>query len=443
VHGFQGYSPGEPLPSLDQVLNGESPANNPPIRVDALPGKAWRYSGGGFVIAQKVLTDATGIPFAKLMDDLVLHPLKMKHSTYQQPIPRKLLSDAATPYREDGSAVPGGPRVYPELAAAGLWTTPSDLARYIIGVQQALSSRSKRLLSAATARLMLVPAYNQQAIGLVVGGSTARKYFNHGGANAGYRCLLVGYQDGDGAVVMTNGDNGDPLVRQILRTIAYVYRWPDYAPPERTLAAVDPQSFERYVGAYRFKSGDIVTFWHDGNHIRSRIWGQRAAEMFPSSDQEYFLKVVDARWVFSTDANGNGSTAILYQNGREQTVTRLSGAEGQAALDRSIATEDRFKNQMPAAGSEAALRTLLAGIWNGNLNYDGMTADVAQGFRNGSLADWEKKLISFGPVSSISFTRVAPEGVDVYDVKFEKDTREFRIGLDLNGRIEEIGSSAH
>jgi CubicO group peptidase (beta-lactamase class C family) len=150
VHGFRGYAAGEAIPSLAQVLDGEPPANNVAIRVDMTPGKTWRYSGGGFVIVQQVLTDVTGIPFPRLMHDLILGPLEMGHSTYLQPLPPELLARAATPYRGDGTAVPGGPHVYPELAPAGLWTTPSDLARFVIGIQQALSGKSRRVLSRAT-----------------------------------------------------------------------------------------------------------------------------------------------------------------------------------------------------------------------------------------------------------------------------------------------------
>jgi CubicO group peptidase (beta-lactamase class C family) len=157
VHGFRGYEASEAIPSLMQVLDGEPPANNAAIRVDMTPGKTWRYSGGGFVIVQQVLSDVIGIPFPKLMHDLVLGPLGMEHSTYQQPLPPELLAQAATPYRADGTAVPGGPHVYPELAPAGLWTTPSDLARFAIGIQQALSGKSRRVLSRATAGDMLVP----------------------------------------------------------------------------------------------------------------------------------------------------------------------------------------------------------------------------------------------------------------------------------------------
>jgi CubicO group peptidase (beta-lactamase class C family) len=434
VHGFRGYAAGEAIPSLAQVLDGEPPANNAAIRVDMTPGKTWRYSGGGFVIVQQVLTDVTGTPFPRLLNDLVLGPLGMQHSTYQQPLPPDLLARAATPYRADGAAVPGGPHVYPELAPAGLWTTPSDLARFVIGIQRAFSGRSRTVLSQATARNMLVPEYNQQALGLIVGGNTPQKYFNHGGVNFGYRCLLVAYQDnGDGAVIMTSGDNGDPLIREILRTIAHDYAWPDYAPPVRTIAAVDPKLFDPYVGAYRFPSGTTIAFWRDGTHINTRVWGQRVFEMFPSSWQEYFLKAVDARWSFS-GGDGADVTATLYENDREQVAKKLPGLDNQAALDFSIATERRFKSQTAAPQSEAALRRLIAGLANGYPDYDEMIPSYAEVNRE-QLPMLQSSLQALGAVEAMSFKSVGAAGQDVYDVKFEHGSREFRILLEPDGRI--------
>lgn len=438
VHGFAGYDAAAPLPSLVQILNGESPANNRPIRVDMTPGKTWRYSGGGYVVAQQVLIDVTGIAFPKLMHDLVLGPLGMKRSTYEEPLPKELLTQAATPYRADGTPVPGGPHVYPELAPAALWTTPSDLARFAIGVQRAFAGTSERVLSVGTAHAMLTPVYNQQALGLVVGGSTARKYFNHGGSNEGYQCYLVAYEDGDGAVIMTNSDNGHALIPEILRAIARDYGWPDFAPPERTLTAVSPESFDRYVGAYAFASGVTLAFWRDGSHLESRIWGQPVVEIFPTSDQEYFTKVVDARWVFSGGANDTESVATLYQNGHEQVVKRLSDSEGRAALDASIETERRFKQQTAASGSENALRRLIAGLANGAPNYGEMSPAFAQVTRQ-ELAELQQSLARLGPVQAIAFKGVTPAGGDIYSVTFERGAREFRILLEPDGRIHAAG----
>jgi CubicO group peptidase (beta-lactamase class C family) len=434
VHGFAGYPANAQLPSLVQVLNGEAPANNPPIRVDMVPGTRLRYSGGGFEILQEVLNDVTSTPFAKMMHDLVLQPLGMQHSTYEQPLPGKLLAHAATPYRDDGTPVDGGPHVYPEQAAAGLWTTPSDLARLAIGVQRALSGTSAIVLPLGTAHAMLAPMYNQQAIGFSVGGSTARKYFTHGGSNAGYRCLLVSYQDGDGVVIMTNGDNGSEIASEILRTIAREYQWPDFAPPERTLNAMEPSSFDRYVGAYRLKSGDTVTFWRDDTHLESRISGQRAVEIFPTSEHEYFGKVVDARWEFSSDAGESGTSVTVYQNGQKLLANRLSGAEGQTALDTSIAIEKRVKEQTAAPGSEAALRRLIEGLANGDPHYDEMSPALAQ-VASEQLPALQKSIVGFGPVQSVSLKGVGPAGADIYEVTFEHAIREFRLQLDADGRV--------
>jgi CubicO group peptidase (beta-lactamase class C family) len=230
VHGFPGYASDAARPTLVQVLNGEKPANTPAILVDMAPGTEWRYSGGGFVVTQLLLEDVTGQPFPRLMHDLVLGPIGMTRSTYDQPLPQSRMAEIALPYRRDGQAVAGGPHVYPEMAPAGLWTTPSDLARYAIEVQKALAGKSSTVISAAMAREMLKPEKNNWGLGIGTGGSGEHRYFTHSGANEGYQCDLVAYNNGDGAVIMTNSDYGGALAAEILRTIASEYKWPDFAP---------------------------------------------------------------------------------------------------------------------------------------------------------------------------------------------------------------------
>jgi hypothetical protein len=434
VPGFPGYPANAQLPSLPQILNGEPPANNPPIRVDSVPGMKSRYSGGGFVIVQEILNDVTGTPFPKLMHDLVLQPLGMRYSTYEQPLPGKLLAHAATPYRVDGTPVDGGPHVYPEQAAAGLWTTPSDLARLAIGVQQALAGTSAIVVPLGTAHAMLAPVYNQQATGFVVGGSTSRKYFSHNGGNEGYRCLLVSYQSGDGAVIMTNGDNGGEIASEILGTIAHDYQWPDFAPPERTLNSVEPSSFDRYVGTYQLNPRETVTFWREDTHVKSRVLGQGAVKIFPTSEHEYFEKVVDARWEFFSDGSEAGTSVTLYQYGQKLAAKRLTGAEGQTALETSIAIEKRFKEQAAVPGSEAALRRLIEGLAIGEPRYDEMSPELAQITRE-QLPALQKSIVSFGPLQSISFKGVGPGGADIYEVTFNHGVREFRLFLGPDSRV--------
>jgi CubicO group peptidase (beta-lactamase class C family) len=167
VHGFPGYATHAELPATAQILDGIRPANTAAVRVDVRPGTAFRYSGGGFAVAQQVVHDVTGMPLPELMRDSVLAPLGMTRSTYEQPLPSKRMQEVAAAYRGDGSPVAGGPHVYPEMAAAGLWTTPTDLAHYALGVRDALGGKS-RIIRAETARAMLTPGMGARGLGPAV-----------------------------------------------------------------------------------------------------------------------------------------------------------------------------------------------------------------------------------------------------------------------------------
>ncbi len=322
VHGFPGYEAGARVPTVTQILNGEKPANTSAIRVDTLPGSIWRYSGGGYVVAQLVLEDVTGQPFAKLMQDTVLGPIGMTRSTYEQPLPAARLSEIATPFRQNGKPVDGGPHVYPEMAPAGLWTTPSDLARYAIEVQRALAGKSDRVINQATARRMLTPIMDNQGIGPGVGGGADHRYFSHGGANEGYRCNLTVYNEGDGLVVMTNSDSGARLANEILVAVAREYNWPDFN-PERTIAKIDPNTLDAFAGQYRLNPNATLTVTREANRLFVQLTGQPRLEAFPQSERSFFLKVVDAQLDFEIDGQGKAAAVVLHQNGRDQRAIRL------------------------------------------------------------------------------------------------------------------------
>jgi CubicO group peptidase (beta-lactamase class C family) len=143
VHGFPGYAAGLPVPTIKQILDGEPPANSPAIRVDLAPNTQFRYSGGGITIAQLALTERSKASYPELLARRVLQPLGMTHSTYEQPLPAALVPHAAAGYGQDGTQVVGKRHIYPEMAAAGLWTTPADLARFFSEIALARANRSK------------------------------------------------------------------------------------------------------------------------------------------------------------------------------------------------------------------------------------------------------------------------------------------------------------
>lgn len=225
--GFPGYDPGAPMPTLVQLLNGDRPSNVGEVRFARPPYTGQKYSGGGTEIVQLLLTDLSGRPFAELMRELVLGPLGMTGSSFDQPPQGELAARTARAHSGAGAAM--GPKwhVYPEQAAAGLWTTPSDLARFAIEVQLAYRGGAGRVLTQAGAREMLAPVgLGPFAVGFSIERRGEGWYFMHGGANWGFRAnLLAHFRKGYGVVTMTNGDNGSLLIREIEDRVAAAYGW--------------------------------------------------------------------------------------------------------------------------------------------------------------------------------------------------------------------------
>ncbi|MHC4233542.1 MAG: serine hydrolase [Planctomycetota bacterium] len=287
VHGFPGYARNGDIPTTLGVLDGEG--NTDPIRVDIEPGSRWRYAGGGYTVMQQLLADVAGKPFPQIMRETVLEPFGMSASTYEQPLPESRWGDAATGYRSNGNPVEEKWHVYPEMAAAGLWTTPSDLARYAIQLQQAYAGRSNSVLSRQMARQMLTPDANNWGLGPVIQGDGAR--FGHGGANEGFRCRLTAFiEGGKGAAIMTNSDSGSELAEEILLTIGAVYDWPGVGPTEKTVADIDPAIYEQVAGRYEFPGAGVVTIELVDGKLWAEAPGGERTEMLPESETVFFLR---------------------------------------------------------------------------------------------------------------------------------------------------------
>lgn len=225
VHGFPGYDVDAPMPTIVQILNGEKPANTAPIRVDIAPGIKVRYSGGGVTIEQQLMVDVTGKPFPALMRELVLDKVGMKDSSYEQPLPPTRAAMTAGGTRRDGSPVHGRWHLYPEMAAAGLWTTPTDLAKFAIEIALSKNGKSNRVLSEKMTRQMLTPVIDQAGLGFFLGEEIPGQ-FGHNGADEGFQALLtMNSETGQGAVLMANSDSGIAVAEHVLRSMAREYHW--------------------------------------------------------------------------------------------------------------------------------------------------------------------------------------------------------------------------
>src|SRR5262245_21790780 len=230
VPGYIGYEPGTPLPDLVQILDGGWPANSPPVRVVSTPGSRYAYSGGGYEIVQALVEARTNMPFADALRDLVLGPAGMADSTFAQPLPASRAQGGARGHYADGRELPGGWRVVPELAAGGLWSTPTDLARLLVALGRAYRGETNGLLRRAT---MVEMATRQNAgpygLGGAVAGSGQSLVLMKRGQNVGYQAyMLIFLQTGQGIVVMSGSDNGTTLATALIRRAATVYGWPPF-----------------------------------------------------------------------------------------------------------------------------------------------------------------------------------------------------------------------
>jgi CubicO group peptidase (beta-lactamase class C family) len=225
--GFPGYAPGAALPTLPQILDGVPPSNLRAVRLERAPLTAFEYSGGGVTVQQLALADAVGKPFAQIAREWVLGPLEMTDSTFEQPLPDARHAQAARAHNRMGQRSSDRWHVYPEQAAAGLWTTPTDLARFAAEVQLAILGRSNRVLSSVVAREMITPVgVGPYAVGFDISRQGEGWYFAHGGSNWGFQCDLIAHRTkGYGAVIMTNSDSGGALIPQLRRMIQIEYKW--------------------------------------------------------------------------------------------------------------------------------------------------------------------------------------------------------------------------
>jgi len=306
VHGFRGYAQSEEIPTVQQVLDGEGPANSDPIRVDIEPGTQFRYSGGGFTVMQYMLTELKNKPFPQIMRETVLDPLEMRLSTYEQPLPENRKGEEAIAHRSNGKPIEGKWHTYPEMAAAGLWTTPSDLCRFAIELMLAYKGKSHKILSKEMANQMLTVQKGNYGLGIGLGEKGENFSFSHGGGNEGFKCYLVAYPEkGQGAAIMTNSDSGSMLYFEILRSVANEYNWNDFQPKEKILAEVDPSIYDLYTGKYTLSPGVIVNVSKEDDrlYVEAPVGGG-TVELFPESETDFFSLEMDFQITFVKNEEG-------------------------------------------------------------------------------------------------------------------------------------------
>ncbi|MBS3819838.1 serine hydrolase [bacterium] len=260
---------------------------------------------GGYAVLQLMLKDLEGMVFPQLMEENVLNPLGMEQSTFGQPLPQKYKEQAAVGHLRTGQPVPGKWHNYPEMAASGLWTNPSDLSSFAAAVMKTAMGKRRDLISIEKGRSMLTPQIEDRGLGVVLQGEGDNLNFHLEGENKGYACYMVAYPArGEGAIVMTNGDNGAYLIEEILRGISEVYDWPHFETEIKKLYRLKTGILDQYVGRYQMTPDYILTVTYEDYYLVVQVPGQKRTKFYVENRTTFFSRSPFTKIRFLRNAQG-------------------------------------------------------------------------------------------------------------------------------------------
>lgn len=394
VHGFLGYSRAEALPTVPQILSGESPANSPAVFMDGKPG-TFRYAGGGTTIVQLAVADKTGKSIPSLVDELVFRPLAMNHATYEQPLPTAKYPDHAAGHLDDGQPVYGKFQVHPELGAAGLWISARDLATLLREWLLAANGKSERVLSRTTMENMLKPVgTGGTSAGFFIETHAGTTYFQHGGSNVGFKNMLYGCADsGDGFVFLSNTDPGGALIIEVHNAIAEVYGWAGFGSQELAESAPTEVELEDIPGRYELGDDLVATVFREGNRLFVRLPPNPARPLHRIGERSYLCLDRDllregdvTRFDFEEPEDGvceglnfaSGSKKDYALRADEELSTAELAAQGDVAgAVANLRARHRALREGERAGFEEAIdRMIWSTLAHGDLKFARAAAEL-------------------------------------------------------------------
>jgi CubicO group peptidase (beta-lactamase class C family) len=432
--GFPDYPKLEPFPTSAKELVDRF--KDKPLEFQ--PGEKWNYSNSGYVLLGYLIEKITGGSYAKFVADNIFTPLGMKDSGYDS-------NTAVIPHRASGYARgsngfenAGFIHMSVPFSAGALYSTTEDLLKWEQGLF------GGKVLKAGSLEKMTTPFKNDYAFGLQVETKAGHKIIEHGGGIEGFNTELEYYPDEKLVIVALANMQGPPLAA-ITSQLASIARGENVTlQSERKEITVDPKILARYVGAYRLGPVNfLITL--DGSQLKSKLANQPVVPIFPQSETMFFAKVVDAQIEFAKmDAQGVPGQLILHQNGRDQPAERLSDAEFRqiqaesTEFDAAIAAAmKRVKDQTQDPRTEAALRRDIEELRAGQPKYELMSSGLANVTRQ-QLPQLQSTISQMGAVQSVTFKGVGPGGADIYEVKFEHGSEEWRIMMLSDSKIASV-----
>lgn len=404
------------------------------LPLDFQPGEKWSYSNSGYVLLGNLIEKISGETYQKFVTDNIFTPLGMKDSGYDSNLP--VIAHRASGYGRTPQGFQNAQFIDMTVpfSAGALYSTTGDLLKWEQGLF------GGKLLKPESLTKMTMPFLNNYAFGLGVSTVGGRKMIDHNGGVNGFSAQLAYYPD-DKLTVAVLSNMGSPAVGPIATQLAAIAHGEKITlQTDRKETTVDPKVLARYVGAYRLAQGADMVVTVDGTQLNSKLGSQPVVPLYPQSETMFFAKVVDAQVEFAKmDARGVPGELILHQNGRDMPAPRLSDAEAKQLTDAVAATAKRVKDQTPDPRGEAALRRMIEQTRTGQIDYSQLGAGLAAAVRQ-QAPMLESSAKQFGALVELKFTGVGPGGMDIYNVKFENGSLEYRIALGPDGKIEGLNA---
>lgn len=434
VSGFPGYEVSASIPTAVQVLNGATPSNTPAVFVDKLPGTNFRYSGGGYTVMQQMLSDIEGKDFTTIMNEKVLIPLDMRNSTFAQPLPASQTQFAATAYRGDGKRVEGRYHIYPEQAAAGLWSTAEDYAKFVVDIQNTLMGKSNTIVSKKTAEEFTSPFIESFiGLGIFLENYDGEKYFTHGGWNEGFSSAFIGSKtSGDGVVVLTN-TNKPLFINELVRSVALTYHWPNYIAPVNKILPLDQHDLNAYIGRYKYEKYGFIKVYQENGKLMTVRNVDAPIELIKVGDNTFAMRDWNFKVSFVNDSISGKKE--LVQTLADKTVRSKSPQIGKdEIIPLALILEGHFEKGVRA--------------YQKAKQEDSKHEQLSEGFLNGTGYELlhQKKNSQAIAVFNVN-TILYPESENVYDSlgeaylkagQKEKAKQTYRKVLEINPKNEKV-----
>jgi CubicO group peptidase (beta-lactamase class C family) len=320
---YEGYEQMAEMPTLDLLLRGEK-SDYPPVYVDSLPEQEQKYSEAGYAVLEKLMEDLSGETFAGYTDRSVFLPLEMDSSSFDKSLSEDLNTRTATGTTREGYPIERKGRYFPVAAAKGLWSSPSDLARFAIALMQSALGQSEAVFPPAQAREMLSYQCGNRGLGFFIGDSGDNLHFYLGGRSEGFSCFLVAYPvRGQGAVIMTNSENGEYLIEEICRSLADAYLWPHFLPEIKKYLRLDPSIYKLYEGTYEVNPEYRLKVTHEDYYLIIQPTGQVPTKFFVENTTTFFSTDPYIRIRFVRDKLGNLTGLVLRQRDFKREAKKI------------------------------------------------------------------------------------------------------------------------